>query len=310
MSRYGHLLGGLSSIYDLEMVQLLLANGADPNEELTLYSSAKSARTSFSEIGPQYFRTTVWALFLQRLTWEEWASFEPPKRAECQLQVAKLLIENGVATDLRLWRFLPRRRDMDRSRLTSPCLTPSVIFHEYFRPHDAQMLDQLIKKHRSWLTYRIRSVMRRTILLWLYRDIYLSECMVKILYRKVSDPRELIFSIFFHHNAGMILFVEVIGWLLYRLWSEMTELPRLLWAVFGNEFVLLVFKSHLWSLPGMVLVSKSFYCFLRKRESYCIGNGSHDNIRFVSSSNSERLAPNTRGTFRNFPPLPDGQRGI
>ena len=144
---------------DTDMIHILLMRGANPNEEFTLYEHNTSSGSLFSKRA----WTTTWALFLQNLyEGKPDQSRKSPDLVRGELEATKLMIENGAAADLRPWKI---------HAFDGRSLQPSDVLHEVFPPHDAAVLDQLMRKHRPWTFRQARSLVRRTILLWFYRDI-------------------------------------------------------------------------------------------------------------------------------------------
>ncbi|KAL6718207.1 hypothetical protein ACLMJK_004295 [Lecanora helva] len=169
---------GVSFTSDIssETVQLLLESGADPNGLLTVTSEPKLSPVYDSDSG--YAWTTVWALFLNGLHVAKVIKMnKPPEVIEQEFIAAKLMIEHGAAASLRPWRILPFEE-----RFGSRALTPSDIFHEVFLPHQALLLDQLLQRRRPWVLHRICSCLRRTIMLWFYRNIQNTVWLLKALY--------------------------------------------------------------------------------------------------------------------------------
>lgn len=212
---------------DPDMVDLLLMRGANPNEELTLYKIERSSKDGPSIYESEKSRlltytsekawTTVWALFLQRLLEAKLdKSRKSPDLVHNELEATKLMIENGANADLRPWRILPFR---------GPVSTPSDVFHMVFPPHDAAALDQLLKKHRPWAFRQACSWVRRTVLLWFYRDIHIVVWSLTSLYH-----------IIFNQTTGVILPMVIIPTVLYLLWLVW---PFVLFVISGTAPVLL-----------------------------------------------------------------------
>ncbi len=172
---------------DPDMINLLLTQGANPNEELTVYQSG-------------FVWTTVWALYLHHLYEAKIdKARKPPKVVQDELEATKLLIEHSAAADLGPW-TIPGLQKHPPGRT----MTPSDVFHEVFPPRDAALLDQILKKHRPWALRRAYSTLRRTVLLWFYREINIVITLIPLLY-----------SMFFNELFGVILPFVMIPTFLY-----------------------------------------------------------------------------------------------
>ena len=188
---------------DPDVIHLLLKRGANPNEELTLHKSDRPSSDGLTIHKYEYTWTTVWALFLQSLYEAKIKKIrKPPMLVQDELEVTKLMIENGAAADLRPWRTFPLPKFSG-----GPMLTPSDVFHKVFPPPDAVFLEQLLRKHRPWALRQAWSWLRRTVLLWFYRDIYVVVWLLTSLWR-----------IFFNAFLGAILPMAIIPALVYCLW--------------------------------------------------------------------------------------------
>lgn len=186
---------------DSGMIRILLAHGANPNETLTVYKTLSGAvfrRAIYTSegvdnnLGPIF--TTLYEAKVHNI-------YKPPELVQDELEATKLMIQHGAAADLRPWRILALQ-----SLSGDPILTPSDVFHEVFPPRDAAFLDQLLKKHHPWVLRQACSWVRRTVLLWLYRDIDIVVWSLTSLY-----------AIFFNETMGVILPMVVIPALLYFL---------------------------------------------------------------------------------------------
>lgn len=139
---------------DSAMIKLLLAQGLDPNEEIIVYSQS------------EYAWSSVWALYLQHLYSAKTNKVRKHSSLiQDELEATKVMIENGAAADLRPWTVSTFSKPFSGTRLT-----PSYVFHEVFSPPDALCLDQLLSIHRPRPLRQVCSYLRRTILLWFYRD--------------------------------------------------------------------------------------------------------------------------------------------
>ena len=188
---------------DPDMIRLLLTRGADPNEALTVYKHDRASSDAPVLYTSEKAWTTVWALFLQRLREDKIRKIrKPPDLVQDEFEATKLMIENGAAADLRPWRILALQNPSD-----GPPLTPSDVFHEVFPPGDAVVLDRLLRKHRPWALRQVSSWVRRTMLLWFYRDIDMVVWSLTTLY-----------PIFFNQNLGLILPMVIIPTLGYISW--------------------------------------------------------------------------------------------
>ena len=153
------------------MIDLLLTRGANPNMALTLCKTASD--TPFTYTSEKAW-TTVWALFLQSLHDAARAKIcKPPELIQDEIEATKLMIEHGAAADLRPRKILASEDFL--KIFGSPVLTPWDIFHEVFPPHDAIFLEQLLRNHRPWALRQACSWLKRTVLLWFYRDIDIVE---------------------------------------------------------------------------------------------------------------------------------------
>ena len=188
---------------DPDMINILLTRGANPNMTLTLYKAASG--TPFLYTSERAW-TTVWALFLQSLHDAARAKIrKPPELIQDEFEATKLMIEHGAAADLRPWRISASEESLKSFGCT--ILTPSDIFHEVFPPRDAVFLEQLLKKHRAWPLQRTCSWVRRTVLLWFYRDIDF-----------VVWSLTLLLPLFFNDLFGVVLPMVFIPASLYGLW--------------------------------------------------------------------------------------------
>lgn len=179
---------------DSNMIHLLVAHGADPNQELTVYQDGDTL---------SYAWTTVWALFLKSLYDAKLEkTFKPPELVQEEFQAIKLLIEYGAAADLRPWRIQSLQE-----HLGSRMLTPSDIFHEVFPARDALVLDQLLQQYRPWALRQVCSWLRRTVLLWFYRNIQFTTWLLRPL-----------FPIFFNDLAGVIFPMVLIPIFVHCIW--------------------------------------------------------------------------------------------
>ena len=185
-----------------DMIDLLMARGANPNVTLTVYKDASDTPFLYTS---QKAWTTIWALFLQSLHDAARAKIrKPPELIQDEIEATKLMIEHGAAADLRPWRISASEDAL--KHFGGTMLTPSDIFHEVFPPRDAVVLEQLLKKNRAWALQRTCSLVRRTVLLWFYRDIDFFVWSLTSL-----------FSIFFNDLFGVILPMVFIPTSLYGL---------------------------------------------------------------------------------------------
>ena len=180
---------------DADMIHLLLMRGANPNEELTLYNTHHGSTNGYRS---QRAWTTTWALFLQnRYRGKLDRSHKSPDLVRDELQATKVMTEHGAVADLRPWKICA---------FDGRSLRPSDVFHEVFPPHDAAVLDQLLRKHRPWAFRQACSWIRRTVLLWFYRDIDIFVWSLTSLY-----------PTFFNETFGVILPMVIIPMVLYLL---------------------------------------------------------------------------------------------
>lgn len=193
---------GQTGKIDPDMIRLLLLQGANPNEELTVYTLETPPNQELTHQLPVYAWTTVWALFLQQLHRAKISNVrKSPESVQCELEVTKLMIENGAAADIRPWSVSALS-----NVFSGPIVTPSDVFHEVFPLSDAILLDQLLKKNRPWALRRACALLRRTVLLWFYRDIYAVVWLPIWLYPG-----------FFNQTLGVILPMVVIPTIIYFL---------------------------------------------------------------------------------------------
>lgn len=187
---------------DLDMIRLLLLQGANPNEELTVYTLDTPPNEELTHHSPVYAWTTVWALFLRQLHDAKISNVrKSPESVQDEVEVTKLLIESGAAAEIRPWSILALHGSFSGS-----IVAPSDVFHEVFPPRNAVLLDQLLNKHRPWALRQACNLLRRTMLLWFYRDIYAVSWLLLWLY-----------PIFFNQTLGVILPMVVIPTMLYFL---------------------------------------------------------------------------------------------
>ena len=76
--------------------------------------------------------------------------------------------------------------------------------HEVFPPHDAAVLDQLLRKHRPWAFWQACSCVKRTVLLWFYRNIDF------IVWASIS-----LYPINFKQASGVVLPIVLVLTVLY-----------------------------------------------------------------------------------------------
>lgn len=249
-----------------DMVQLLLSQGADPNEEFTVYISGGAAGQVLTESRPQFFWTTVWGRFLQRLYQEKCSGTrKPPAQVACELEATKILIEHGAVADLRPWRVFTPQRTFDGF-----ILTPSDIFREVFPPGDADTLDQLMRRYRPWAAQEVCSSLRRTILLWFYRDIFVIYWLTTSLSRSIlaihylSLPKLIlrflapIIPVIFNPLTGVIFPMIIVPWLLFLLWLVLSRLVwPLVWFFVSSAdriFVWTFVRSFVWRFRHEVIL--------------------------------------------------------
>ncbi len=226
---------------DPDMIRLLLTRGADPNEALTIYKHGRASSDTPILYTSEKAWTTVWALFLQRLREDQIHKFrKPPYLVQNEFEATKVMIENGAAADLRPWRILALQNPSD-----GPPLTPSDVFHEVFPPHNAVVLDRLLRKHRPWALRQVSSWVRRTMLLWFYRDIDMIVWSLTSLY-----------PIFFNQTLGVILPMVIIPTLGYFLWHVLLLVwPLTSPIISGTAPVLLsalIFSDWIPILDGLI----------------------------------------------------------
>ena len=143
------------------MIRLLLLHGANPNEELTVYSLKSPPNEDITHQLPVYAWTTVWALFLQQVHDAKVSNVrKSPESVQDKLEVTKLMIEHGATADIRPW-SIPALCNF----FVGPIVTPSDVFHEVFPPRDTVLLDQLLKNHRPWALRQACTWLRWTVLL-------------------------------------------------------------------------------------------------------------------------------------------------
>lgn len=190
---------------DPDMIDLLLRRGANPNMTLTLYKALSASNDSPFLYTSEKAWTTVWALFLRSLHDAESAKIhKPPELAQDEFEATKLMIEHGAAADLRPWRILTSEDPL--KPFGGSMLTPSEVFREVFPPRDAALLEQLLQKNQPRALRQACSWVRRTVLLWFYRDIHIVVWSLTSLY-----------PIFFNATLGVILPMVIIPTLLYGL---------------------------------------------------------------------------------------------
>ena len=187
---------------DPDMICLLLQQGANPNEEITVYTLKSPPNEELIHQLPVYAWTTVWALFLQNMHQAKISNVrKSPESVQDELEVTKLMIKNGAAASIRPWSIFALH-----GFFGGQIVTPSDVFHEVFPPRDASLLDQLLRENRPWALRQACALLRRTVLLWFYRDIYALVWLLIWLY-----------PIFFNQTLGVILPMVVIPTLLYFL---------------------------------------------------------------------------------------------
>ena len=187
---------------DPDMVNLLLTQGADPNERLTVCKAERTSDNNFNLYTPQMAWTTTWILFLRHLHEGKInKTRKPPELVQDELKATKLMIENGAAKDLRPWRIFALQILFGGRKLT-----PSDVIHEVFPPRDAVFLEQLLRKHRPWALRQACSWVKRTVLLWFYRDIHIVVWSLTSLY-----------PVFFNPTLGVILPMVIIPTLGYLI---------------------------------------------------------------------------------------------
>lgn len=219
-----------TSRVDPDMIHLLLTQGADPNETLTVYNNGLySTRNSILYTSEKAW-TTPWALFLQRLHRARISKVsKAPEQNQDDIGATKLMIENGAAADLRPWKILALP-----SSFSGSVLTPSNVFHEVFPPRDAVFLEQLLRKRRPWVLRRGYSLVRRTVLLWLYRDIDI-----------VVWSLNMLLPIFFNDLFGVILPMVIIPTVAYFSW--------LVWSLISPFVSFVASGTALVLLPALIL---------------------------------------------------------
>ena len=187
---------------DPDMIRLLLLQGANPNEELTIYTRVGTFDRDENQV-LSYDWTTVWALFLDRLLNEHLSrTHKTSESLQRDAEAAEVMIEYGAAADLGPWRISALRKPF-----SGPRLTPSGVFHKVFPPPDAMRLDQLLRKHRQRAFRRACSWLKRTILLWLYLDIHVILWLMKSIYPLVFNP-----------TFGVILPMIILPLISYGVW--------------------------------------------------------------------------------------------
>lgn len=187
---------------DPDMINLLLTQGADPNERLTVCKAERASDDNLNLYTPQMAWTTTWILFLRHLHEGKInKTRKPPELVQDELKATKLMIENGAATDLRPWRIFALQILFGGRKLT-----PSDVIHEVFPPRDAVFLEQLLRKHRPWALRQVCSWVKRTVLLWFYRDIHIVVWSLTSLY-----------PVFFNPTLGVILPMVIIPTLGYLI---------------------------------------------------------------------------------------------
>ena len=184
-----------------DTIELLLKRGANPNETLTVRTSVPTDESVLYM--PALAWTTVWALYLERLYADKVnKTRKSPALLQNELEATKLMIQNGADADLRPWRI-----PAFETRFNGRVLTTSDIFHEVFSPRNAMELDQLQRRHRPSILRQARSHLRRTIMLWFYRDITFVVWALNTLY-----------STFFNGFLGAILPMVIIPVNVYCFW--------------------------------------------------------------------------------------------
>ena len=213
---------------DPSMVRLLLMHGADPNEELTVYRSG-------------FVRTTVWILFLQSLCECASKTRKPLKTVQEEFEAVKLMIEHGAAASLRPWAI-----SASPLSFNARAKTPSDVLHDVFPPRDAIVLDRLLMKHRPWALWRVCSVLRRTVLLWLYRGFII-----------VTTLISLLLSLFFNETLGVILPFVAIPAFLYVILLVWPIISPLAWSTALVVLPCLVLSDWIPILDVLFLVHNS-----------------------------------------------------
>ena len=234
-----------TSRVDPDMIHLLLTQGADPNEALTVYNNGLFSTRNSILYTPEKAWTTPWALFLQRLHKAKISKVsKTPEQNQDEIEATKLMIENGAVADLRPWKILALP-----SSFSGSVLTPSDIFHEVFPPRDAVFLEQLLRKRRSWFLRRWFSLVRRTVLLWFYRDIDI-----------VVWSLILLHPIFFNDLFGVILPMVIIPTVAYFSWLVWQFVsPFISFVASGTAPVLLsalILSDWIPILDGLIWVNK------------------------------------------------------
>ncbi len=189
---------GRTCAVDPEMMHLLLKHGANPNESLIVPSFKPPSYNVLTD----YAFMSVWVHYLQSLWIKTKDTRKDPAIIRTNLEVTKLMIEYGATVDFRPWRHLRLQEAFG-----GPRLTLSDVFREVFPPHEVASLNQLILNHRPWFVRQAYSWLRRTVWLWLYREI----CMGAALLLWLG-------SFLFNVYTGLILPLVIIPTILYYLW--------------------------------------------------------------------------------------------
>ena len=148
---------------DIEMIRLLLTNGANPNEEI--FASQHWPRG----MNTWYMYSTVWGLFLQHLrnTNASRNHLSHYNSIRDEYEVTRLLIEYGASADLWPWRKI-----MDYDVSGGPRSTPLSVIREVFPSHDALFLEQHLDKFKLTVLRKTYIYLRRIVLHLYYRDLY------------------------------------------------------------------------------------------------------------------------------------------
>ena len=149
---------------DIEMIRLLLTNGASPNEETVAVKYSPRRENTV------WICSTVWGLFLQHLrnTNASRNQFSNYDSFRDEYEVTRLLIEFGASADLWPWRNI-----LDNDVSGGPRSTPLSVIREVFPFDDAIALEQHLEKHRPRALRQASIYLRRIMRRLHYHDVYI-----------------------------------------------------------------------------------------------------------------------------------------
>ena len=174
---------------DIEMIRLLLMNGANPNEEIFPLNRRLIGKAT------GYSHSTVWVLFLRHLRNVD------TSRNRYEYEVTRLLIEFGASADLLPLQDLVLEGNVSRGSRS----TPLIVIREVFPSHDATSLERLLEKYKPTTLRKTYIYLQRVMRLLFHHHAWLKR------HYSNNNDLQVIVGLNLQAMVGLTLILSIIG---------------------------------------------------------------------------------------------------